>query len=142
MRIAFLFNDAKEVLFNGESLGKTERLVSTGWHRVKVPAKLLRSGANEVILRGRGQVLIPWPNRIEDGSYEFDGRRHQLALDDPAEQDAIHGLVRWVAWNVAERDSNRVVMEHLLRPQPGYPFPLEVRIETEEAFSSSQLNRI
>ena len=78
---------------------------------------------------GRGQVLIPWPNRIEDGSYEFDGRRHQLALDDPAEQDAIHGLVRWVAWNVAERDSNRVVMEHLLRPQPGYPFPLEVRIE-------------
>ena len=28
---------------------------------------------------GRGQVLIPWPNRLEDGSYEFDGRRHQLA---------------------------------------------------------------
>jgi aldose 1-epimerase len=26
---------------------------------------------------GRGQVLIPWPNRLEDGSYEFDGRRHQ-----------------------------------------------------------------
>ena len=74
-------------------------------------------------------MLIPWPNRIEDGSYEFDGRSHQLALDDPAEQDAIHGLVRWVAWNVAERDSNRVVMEHLLRPQPGYPFLLEVRIE-------------
>ena len=24
---------------------------------------------------GRGQVLVPWPNRIEDGSYEFDGKR-------------------------------------------------------------------
>jgi aldose 1-epimerase len=78
---------------------------------------------------GRGQVLIPWPNRIEDGRYEFDGRRHQLALDDPAEQDAIHGLVRWVAWQVAERDPNRVIMRHLLHPQPGYPFLLEVRIE-------------
>ena len=32
---------------------------------------------------GRGQVLLPWPNRIEDGSYEFDGRRHQLALNEP-----------------------------------------------------------
>ena len=32
---------------------------------------------------GRGQVLIPWPNRIEGGSYEFGGRTHQLALDEP-----------------------------------------------------------
>ena len=23
---------------------------------------------------GRGQVLIPWPNRIEDGAYEFGGQ--------------------------------------------------------------------
>ena len=23
---------------------------------------------------GRGQVLMPWPNRLEDGAYEFDGR--------------------------------------------------------------------
>lgn len=32
---------------------------------------------------GRGQVLIPWPNRLEDGSYEFDGQRHQLELNEP-----------------------------------------------------------
>ena len=31
---------------------------------------------------GRGQVLIPWPNRLEDGSYEFDGRRNQLPLSE------------------------------------------------------------
>jgi aldose 1-epimerase len=30
---------------------------------------------------GRGQVLIPWPNRLQDGSYDFDGRRHQLPLN-------------------------------------------------------------
>src|SRR4029078_5122507 len=78
---------------------------------------------------GRGQLLIPWPNRVRDGRYEFDGQSHQLALDDPAEQDAIHGLVRWAAGTVGEREADRVVMEHTLHPQPGYPFTLELAVE-------------
>ena len=36
--------------------------------------------ADGQIVSGRGQVLIPWPNRLQDGTYEFDGRRHQLPL--------------------------------------------------------------
>ena len=78
---------------------------------------------------GRGQVLLPWPNRLEDGSYEFDGRRHQLPLDETEHQNAIHGLVRWVSWSVGERDGDRVVLEHTLHPQPGYPFSLALTIE-------------
>jgi aldose 1-epimerase len=78
---------------------------------------------------GRGQVLIPWPNRLQDGSYEFEGRRHQLALTESEARNAIHGLVRWAAWTVAEREADRVVMEHTLHPQPGYPFSLAVSIE-------------
>ena len=78
---------------------------------------------------GRGQVLIPWPNRIQDGAYEFAGTRHQLPLNEPEARNAIHGLVRWVAWSVGEREADRVVMEHTLRPQPGYPFSLALGIE-------------
>jgi aldose 1-epimerase len=78
---------------------------------------------------GRGQVLIPWPNRLEDGSYEFEGQRHQLELTEPENGNAIHGLVRWEPWTVAEREPHRVVMTHALSPQPGYPFTLELRIE-------------
>jgi aldose 1-epimerase len=78
---------------------------------------------------GRGQVLVPWPNRIQDGRYSFDGQEHQLPLDDVEEQDAIHGLVRWGSWTPAERTENRVVMEHALHPQPGYPFSLALSIE-------------
>jgi aldose 1-epimerase len=86
-------------------------------------------GADELATSGRGQVLIPWPNRIEDGSYDFDGRRHQLPIDDPAEQDAIHGLVRWDSWTAGPRRPESVVMEHLLHPRPGYPFSLELSID-------------
>jgi aldose 1-epimerase len=86
-------------------------------------------GADELATAGRGQVLIPWPNRIEDGAYEFGGMWHQLPLNEPEARNAIHGLVRWSAWSVGERGPDRVVMENTLHPQPGYPFPLALRIE-------------
>jgi aldose 1-epimerase len=86
-------------------------------------------GADEMSTSGRGQVLIPWPNRIQDGSYEFEGRSHQLPIDDVSEQDAIHGLVHWAGWTVGEREPHRVVMRHLIYPRPGYPFSLAVSVE-------------
>src|SRR6516162_6870085 len=86
-------------------------------------------GADEMSSSGRGQVLIPWPNRLQDGCYEFDGRRHQLPLNEPEHHNAIHGLVRWAAWTTAEREPHRAVMEHVLHPQPGYPFSLRISIE-------------
>ena len=85
--------------------------------------------ADGQIASGRGQVLIPWPNRLQDGAYEFEGRRHQLPLTEVEHQNAIHGLVRWAGWRVGEREQSRVVMEHMIHPQPGYPFSLEVSIE-------------
>jgi aldose 1-epimerase len=85
--------------------------------------------ADELSSSGRGQLLIPWPNRIEDGSYEFDNQRHQLPLDEPERQNAIHGLVRWSTWRIAERAPDSAALEHLLHPQPGYPFSLALRVE-------------
>jgi aldose 1-epimerase len=78
---------------------------------------------------GRGQLLIPWPNRLQGGTYEFDGRRHRLPLTEPERGNAIHGLVRWSTWTVAERASDRVVVRHVIHPQPGYPFEVDVRVE-------------
>ena len=46
---------------------------------------------------GRGQPLIPWPNRLRDGRYEWDGEHHQLPLSEPEQANAIHGLGRWFA---------------------------------------------
>ncbi len=78
---------------------------------------------------GRGQVLMPWPNRIAHGRFRFEGTEHQLPLTEPERGHAIHGLVRWVTWRVVEQERQRAVLECLLRPQPGYPFTLEVAIE-------------
>ena len=84
---------------------------------------------DEMCTSGRGQVLIPWPNRLQHGSYEFDGTRHQLALTEPENGNAIHGLVRWAVWRIGEQEPHRVVMEHVLHPKPGYPFSLALSVE-------------
>jgi aldose 1-epimerase len=80
---------------------------------------------------GHGAPLIPWPNRIADGRYSFDGQEQQLALDEPARGNAIHGLLRWRPWSASERADTSVVMQARLLPLAGYPFALEVRIRYE-----------
>lgn len=84
---------------------------------------------DEPATAARGQLLIPWPNRLQDGRYEFDGRRHQLPLTEPEHRNAIHGLVRWAAWAVAERTADGVVMSHVIHPQRGYPFTVSLAVE-------------
>ena len=91
-------------------------------------------GPDELASAGRGQILAPWPNRIADGRYEFGGEVLQLPLSEPELRNAIHGLVRWSAWQLLEGDAARVRLGHRLWPQPGYPFvlALEARYELSE----------
>ena len=82
---------------------------------------------DEMCSIGRGQLLLPWPNRIEDGRYEFAGALHQTPLTEPSRHHALHGLTRWVNWTAAERSGDRVVMSLVLHPQDGYPFTLRLQ---------------
>jgi aldose 1-epimerase len=77
---------------------------------------------------GHGAPLIPWPNRLADGQYSFDGVEHQLALTEPERHNAIHGLLRWRNWAAIERSADRIVMGIRLHPMTGWPFPLELSI--------------
>jgi aldose 1-epimerase len=90
---------------------------------------LLGYGAREMCSSGRGQVLAPWPNRLAGGRYEWDGEECQLPVNEVASGNAIHGLVRWASWRAIEREPARAVLEHVLYPQPGYPFALRLRVE-------------
>ncbi len=86
-------------------------------------------GPGEWSHEGRGQVLAPWPNRLGDGHYEFDGVHGQVPLDEPSRGNAIHGLVRWLPWQMAGRAQNRVTMACVLHPSPAYPFTVALTVE-------------
>ena len=78
-----------------------------------------------------GNPLIPWPNRLADGAYEFDGQKLQTALTEPDKRNAIHGLLRWRNWQVGEREEHRIEMVNRIHPEKGYPFTLEVSVTYE-----------
>jgi aldose 1-epimerase len=78
---------------------------------------------------GAGQLLAPWPNRVDRGRYAFSGAEHQLDLSEPAGGNAIHGLTRWANWQAAERAEDAVQLRYLLHGHPGYPFCLELTAE-------------
>lgn len=82
-------------------------------------------GVDEMCSAARGQLLIPWPNRLKDGRYRFDGE-HQLPLTEPEKHNAIHGLVRWKSWELRVLRPYRVTMGLVLLPQAGYPFLLDL----------------
>jgi aldose 1-epimerase len=84
---------------------------------------------DEMCSIGRGQLLLPWPNRIEDGQYEFAGIAHQTPLTEPSRHNALHGLTRWVNWTALEQAADRVLMSLLLHPQEGYPFTLQLHAD-------------
>jgi aldose 1-epimerase len=88
-------------------------------------------GVDEMASSGRGQVLVPWPNRLGGGCYEWAGLTQQLALNEPAKQNAIHGLVRWSTWELLESTPSRCRLGHVLWPSPGYPFTLALEIDYE-----------
>nr|WSX49328.1 aldose 1-epimerase family protein [Streptomyces sp. NBC_00974] len=85
--------------------------------------------AGERITGGRGQLLVPWPNRVGGGRYHFGGEDLQLPLTEPENDNAIHGLLRWVPWQLLARGEDAVTVGAVLFPQPGYPYRLEVAAE-------------
>ncbi len=75
-----------------------------------------------------GAVIVPWPNRVEDGTWWHEGQRLQLPVDEPELHNAIHGLLTHSEFEVHHRGVDFVTLAAGIDPQPGYPFALEVHV--------------
>jgi aldose 1-epimerase len=85
--------------------------------------------AHEMADGGRGQPLLPWPNRLADGQYTFDGRELHLPIDEISRHNASHGLTRWLNWSPVQQTESSIALGYVLHPRPGYPFTLGLRLE-------------
>jgi aldose 1-epimerase len=77
----------------------------------------------------RGHVLLPWPNRLRDGRWEWEGEQHQLEVSSPERPVAIHGLVSWQPWTVLDRTDGVLSVGTIVEPRSGYPFRLAAAID-------------
>ena len=83
---------------------------------------------NEVRPAYRGAFLAPWPNRVVDGTYAFDGVEHQLALTEPDRGHALHGLVAWLDFAVVDEEPSAATLTTTVPPQDGYPFRIGLAV--------------
>lgn len=82
----------------------------------------------------RNGLLAPFPNRVADGRYRFDGRDHDLLPGRP-DRLVYHGFIRTSAFEVVHARTGptgaRVCLRTRITPDqnPGYPFSLDVLVE-------------
>lgn len=90
----------------------------------------------EMPLAHSGKVLAPWPNRVANGRYPYQGKTFQLAVNDAVSQAAIHGLLAWRDWQINQQSASEASLMIFLPPSYGYPFSLLVettyRLEAED----------
>lgn len=75
-----------------------------------------------------GVVLVPWPNRIRDGIWIDGDETRALAVTEPKLHNAIHGLLRYTAYEIAEQSDATVLLRADVVPQTGYPYLLETSV--------------
>ncbi|MBH0082678.1 aldose 1-epimerase family protein [Salinibacterium sp. SWN167] len=78
-----------------------------------------------------GIVLVPWPNRIEDGTWMLEGEPQHLDITERDRNNAIHGLLRNTGYSLIERTESSVTLEATVFPQHGYPFHLHTTVRYE-----------
>lgn len=91
---------------------------------------VVASPAGGPMLLHRGAIVAPWPNRIGDGLYTWDGQELQVALSEPERGNALHGLVSFQHYERVDDGSSpsRLTLRTVLYPSTGYPFHLVVDV--------------
>jgi aldose 1-epimerase len=91
-------------------------------------------------------VLFPFPNRIREGRFTWDGKEHRLPLNDSGGQNAIHGFACRHAWRVANQgaDSAAAWVRGSFRPSRDAPevrslWPADYEIEVTYRLSPGRL---
>ncbi|NUU05064.1 aldose 1-epimerase family protein [Leifsonia sp. C5G2] len=105
------------------SVGATLRTLQFDGRDLVVPFD-----ADEVRPAFRGATLAPWPNRVVDGRYTFDGVEQQLPLTEPNRGHALHGLAAWLDFAAVDRAADSVTFVATIEAQAGYPHRVEVSV--------------
>jgi len=90
-------------------------------------------GDRELLADGdfRGKVLAPWPGRLRDGHYRFDGTEHRTPVTEPERRNALHGLTTERRWRATRCTPSHLTLAHDLQGDDGYPFSLLLEVEYE-----------
>jgi aldose 1-epimerase len=77
-----------------------------------------------------GFLMAPFVNRIENGTYTFNGKYYQLPINDQAKNNSIHGFLRDFKFEIVDLSSNfcTTTYTHNKDTTPYYPFDFKITI--------------
>ena len=97
--------------------------------------ELLETNADGIALDinrwARGNFLFPFPNRLRDGQYAWNGTTHQFPINDPMTGNALHGMLARVPYRVSDvftaPDEARLELTYTSQQaREHYPFPFSI----------------
>lgn len=106
------------------SIGASLRTLAHAGRDLIVPFE-----AEELRPRYRGATLAPWPNRVIDGRYTFEGTEYQLPLTEPERGNALHGLASWIEFVPVAQSDDSLTLAGVIEPQAGYPWRVLLSVE-------------
>jgi aldose 1-epimerase len=71
---------------------------------------------------GAGVVMAPWPNRVADGRWDYNGVAQQLSITDTEYGNSNHGLLMWTPYRVLDKSADAITLSATIFAHPGYPF--------------------
>jgi aldose 1-epimerase len=75
-------------------------------------------------------LLFPFPNRIKDARYTFEGKEYTLDINDTDSHNAIHGLIAFERFELVSQSENKAKLKYVYHGHnEGYPFPFEFMVE-------------
>lgn len=85
----------------------------------------------ELVSRYHGSVIAPWANRIRDGRYEYRGTSYQVAVNEKALGNSLHGLSASVDWEVTGLSKSGCRFASIVGETSGYPWRIELMADYE-----------
>ncbi len=74
-------------------------------------------------------VLFPFPNRLKNGVFAFEGNTYQFPLNDFGRPNALHGLLHDQAFELLLKSENELSLICKYQGElPHYPFPFDVTL--------------
>lgn len=75
-----------------------------------------------------GDLLAPWPNRIRDGKYSWNGVDYQAPLNEASRGNNLHALIFDKEWTVMQKTEESAVLSLAIRASAAYPTDLEFSV--------------
>lgn len=75
-----------------------------------------------------GITMSPWGNRLADGKWQHEGETLQVPINEPAKNNANHGLLIDTVYQVTNKADDAITLTATLEAPSGYPFMVETSV--------------